>query len=149
MCEVGKKLKLCTCLTDKDLEVFEAHQKLKHLLKQSISATSKPITWTLHRYIGKVDNSDLVVMGMLDMPSEKLLNSLSNEYVLSQINSCNCFDFDYTPTEGDNLKIEKQRNVNWTEFLSFIFRKGKWEADSYDTFIESIEDINFGKVEIE
>lgn len=149
MCEIEKKLKLCTCLTDKDLDLFEARKKLKQSLKQSISTSNQPFTWTLFKYLGQKDNEELTIMGMLIMPSDLLGESLTNEYVLSQINSGNCFDFDYTPMEGDNLKVEQQSNESWKEFLSFIFRNGTWKEGIYNTFTERIEAVNFGQVKIE
>jgi hypothetical protein len=144
MCDVGKKIKFCSCLTAEDIDVFEAYKELKHNLKQTISTSMQPLTWTLYKHLGHEASA---LVGMLKMPSTELLNSLTNEYVLSQINNSNCFDFDYAPSEGDNLKIEQQRNEYSSEFLSFIFRNGKWRADSYYTFTERIEAFNYGKVE--
>jgi hypothetical protein len=39
-----------------------------------------------------------------------------------------CFNFDYTPKDGDYLVI---RNSKKYKFLSFIFRNGAWETGFY------------------
>ncbi|WP_449397928.1 hypothetical protein [Chryseobacterium wanjuense] len=78
------------------------------------------------------------IMGLLNMPSNKIGFSLTQEFVLDQINNKNCFDFEYQPKDGDNLQINFQRNKYWVEFLSFIYREDHWKVDSYYTFIEKL-----------
>ncbi len=87
-------------------------------------------------------------MGVLRMPSESLGDLLTKDYVLSQINGSNRFDFDYTPQEGDNLSIVQQIDGRSAEFLSFIHRKGKWETGRYYSFTEITETMNFGYVKL-
>ncbi|MCP4437494.1 MAG: hypothetical protein GY810_00835 [Aureispira sp.] len=98
------------------------------------------LTWTLYRYMGA---STSTLDGMTEMPSFSLANQLSVEFVLTQLNLSNCFDFDYTPSEGDCLKI---RHIG-SGFLSFIFKNRTWTIGSYDPFRDSTERVQAGKVQ--
>ncbi len=84
------------------------------------------------------------------MPSDKIGFYLTEDFVINELNSGKaCFDFNYKPKEGDNLQINFQRNKYWTEFLSFIYRKNIWESDSYYTFDEKIEPVNYGILKVD
>lgn len=146
MCEISNKFILCTCLKDDAPSIGTAKKRLKHFLKQSISSSKQEFTWTLYRYIGYKETE---ILGSLRMPNETLGNLLSNDYVLENINNRHCFDFDYEPNEGDNLQIEQHEHAEFQDFLSFIFRNGEWQADSYYTFTEKIRAFNLGKVQVE
>ena len=147
MCEINNNLKFCTCLEKKDRELINLHKRLEKFQKKQIPGSKEPFSWVLYEYQGS-DDSDL--MGLLNMPSDKIGSFLTEDYVLSQLNSKeNCFDFNYVPKEGDNLQVNFQRNKYWTEFLSFIYRDKKWEADSYYTFTEKIEPVNYGILKVD
>ncbi|KQS92771.1 hypothetical protein [Chryseobacterium sp. Leaf394] len=145
MCEISNQLKFCTCLDEKSIENINFQKKLEKLYKKQLPKSKEPFSWILYEYKGSEDSG---MMGLLNMPSEKIGFSLSEGFVLDEINNKNCFDFDYRPKEGDNLQINFQRNKYWTEFLSFIFRNGNWEADSYYTFTEIIEPKNYGILKV-
>ncbi|MDR2236945.1 MAG: hypothetical protein LBE92_12560 [Chryseobacterium sp.] len=145
MCEIGNDLKFCTCLELKDIELINIHKRLEKFQKKQLPNSKEPFSWIIYEHVETID-SDL--MGLLKMPSSTIGFSLSEEFVLHKINSRNCFDFDYKPKEGDNLQINFQRNKYWTEFLSFIFRNNRWEADSYYTFTEKIEPKNYGILKV-
>ena len=146
MCEIGKKIKFCTCLGEEDVTRITLSKRLDSFLEDTLPNSMEPFTWILYKYLGTEESE---AMGLLNLPSESIGGELTNEYVLSQINNENCFDFNYDPLEGDNLEINFQRNKYWTEFLSFIYRNEKWEADSYNTFTENIEATNYGKLKVE
>ncbi|WP_131494773.1 hypothetical protein [Flavobacterium enshiense] len=115
----------------------------KNSRKNKIDA--EKYTWTLKRYLG---NSDIQMDGLLMSPSDKLVDNLSAEYIKAELNERNCFDFDYKPVEGDNLEIHNPKKYI-AKYISFIFRDGKWVADSYNGFIDKTEKINYGQVEFE
>lgn len=146
MCKTNNSLKFCTCLEEKDKAIIDIHNSLEKFQKKQLPGSKDPFSWVLYEYKGTV-HSDLI--GMLNMPSDKIGFSLTEAYVLTQLNSDNdCFDFEYVPVEGDNLQINFQRNKYWTEFLSFIYRNHQWEADSYYTFTEVIEPKNYGLLHV-
>ncbi|TPG45229.1 hypothetical protein EAH81_01095 [Flavobacterium pectinovorum] len=99
-------------------------------------------TWTLDRCLGF---SNTTMDGMGYMPEKALSEDLTNERMLVDLNSKNCFDFDYEPQEGDNLSIYTPKN-HIRKHLSFIFENGEWIADSYLPFMYKLEKINYGKV---
>lgn len=140
MCETGKEIKLCTC--------FPATMNKVVHHKNSRKAKNKRLndfTWTLDRCLGP---SNTTMDGMGYMPEEALSEDLTNEKMLVYLNSKNCFDFDYEPQEGDNLKIYTPEN-RIREHLSFIFENGEWIADHYGPFTHLFEKINYGKVTFE
>lgn len=145
MCKIENKLKFCTCLQEKDIEIINLHKSLNKFRKDQIPNSKEPFTWIIYEYKGSYNSS---LEGMLNMPSKEIGFSLTEEFVLSQINNDYCYDFEYEPKEGDNLQINFQRNKYWTEFLSFIYRDEKWEADSYYTFSEKIEPKNYGILKV-
>lgn len=142
MCEISNELKFCTCLELKDRELINLHKRLEKFQNKKLPNSKEPFSWIVYEYIGSQNNDG--IMGLLDMPSGKIGFSLTEEFVLDNINNKNCFDFDYQPKEGDNLQINFQRNKYWVEFSSFIYSNNIWESDSYDTFTEIIEPKNFG-----
>ncbi|MCL9806559.1 hypothetical protein NAT51_13570 [Flavobacterium amniphilum] len=102
-------------------------------------------TWTLDKYIGY---AKYPMDGMLIYPDHDLAENLTTETVLEELNSKNCFDFDYNPNEGDNLRIYNPEKYI-RKYLSFIYRNGKWMADSYNGLIEETEKFNYGNIDFE
>ncbi|MCC8358366.1 hypothetical protein LA313_00520 [Salinimicrobium sp. ASW11-47] len=109
--------------------------------------------WTLYKYIGEKDD---MLMGEIVMPVESLGGEMTSEYLLQQLNSNNRFDFEYSPSEGDNLEVRKeyvhkslsgQQRPDLYDYMSCIYRKGKWEQDYYDFFTDKTRQIKKGKVE--
>lgn len=147
MCEISNQLKFCTCLDEKNIENINIQKSLDKFHKKQLPKSKESFSWILYEYKG-IQDSGNEMMGLLYMPSDKIGFSLTEEFVLNEINNKNCFDFNYNPKESDNLQINFQSNKDWTEFLSFIFRNDKWESDSYSTFTEIIEPINFGILKV-
>lgn len=96
--------------------------------------------WTLYRYLGKSSKN---VRGKYMMPQSEIGAGLTGDFVLQALNDRNCFDFDYQPSEGDNLKITAE---NQYKRLEFIFRKGNWVEDHYVPFDTLKEEIEKGKL---
>ena len=146
MCEVSNNLKFCTCLEIKDHELINIHKRLEKFHNKKLLQSKEPFSWILYEFAGFKDNTG--IMGLLNMPSGKIGQFLTEEFVLDQLNNKNCFDFDYEPKDGDNLQINFQRNKYWVEFLSFIYHENQWRADSYDTFNEKIEPKNYAILKV-
>jgi hypothetical protein len=45
------------------------------------------------------------------LPGNSIGNGLDAKWIALNLNSENCFDFDYTPQEGDNLFIRQKCNL--------------------------------------
>jgi len=117
MCKTGKTLKLCTCSDKID--------------------KSKP-HWTLARKTIKQPDTE-VIMGMY-MPSESFCDrnfAQTEEWLLSQINEYQCFDFNYSPFPEDKLLI----NLGEDEFgFVYSLHEQAWEAIDLDyPFSEKIK----------
>lgn len=140
MCETGKEIKLCTCFPA-TMDKIVHHKNSR----KSKNKRRNEFTWILRRCVGP---SKYTMDGMGYMPDKALSEGLTNERMLVDLNSRNCFDFDYQPNEGDNLEIFTPENYI-RRHLSFIFENKEWIADSYLPFMYELEKINYGKVTFE
>lgn len=139
MCEIGKHIKLCTCLPNGDINAVVHHKKSQNRKNRDKH------TWTLSRYLG---NSEYQMDGMITMPDDMLVGNLNSDFLLQELNSRNCFDFEYSPNEGDNLQVYNPVKYA-SKFLSFILRDGFWVKDYYNGFKDKTEKINYGTLLIE
>lgn len=68
------------------------------------------------------------------------INGLTNEFIKNKINTENCFQFDFTPSELDKLTIRSDYEFNSIKaipqpysrvhkYMSFTFKNGIWEID--------------------
>jgi hypothetical protein len=140
MCETGKEIKLCTCVPNGMNTIIHHKNSRKNKNKRR-----NDFTWTLEKCLGF---SKSTMDGMGYMPEKTLSEDLTNERMLVDLNSKNCFDFDYQPNEGDNLQIFTPEN-SIRRHLSFVFRNEEWIAYSYLPFKYEFEKINYGKVTFE
>ncbi len=138
MCKSGKQIILCSCKGEEQPVV--PHKKSKRWQKKN--PPSFAYIWTLSQF---VEYFDSMMEGLMCMPDNCLDENLNSDFVLQELNSHNCFDFDCVPKEGDNLKI---RRNDAGKYFSYIFRAGKWEANSYDVFCTKTELIDSGKLTI-
>lgn len=88
--------------------------------------------WSLYKYIGKSKSFE---MGRYILPGGAV-GTLTSDFVIEELNSKNCFDFEYMPQEGDNLLISSLGNIPRMEF---IFRGNEWIGDNYDPFTDITE----------
>lgn len=139
MCEIGKEMKLCTCVPN-GIDAIVHHKKSRKFKK-----FRNDFSWKLLKYVG---DSSCMMDGMIIFPLDSLSKDLTNEKMLLDLNSRNCFDFDYQPQEGDNLLILAPHKYE-QEFLSFIFRNEEWVADYYNGFRDETKKINYGTVNFE
>tara|TARA_R110000765_G_scaffold426577_1_gene542703 strand:- start:756 stop:1067 length:312 start_codon:yes stop_codon:yes gene_type:complete len=86
MCKSGTELKLCTCNDKID--------------------KSKPY-WTLARKTIKQNEPELLLVGLYMPPNTYFDEELNKtkEWLETQLNNSNCFDFNYEPLEEDKLVI--------------------------------------------
>ena len=149
MCNRTERLELCACTDMSTLKIQELYSsEIKLLGKKDFL---KVIRWKLNRYLGsKWTGMD----GLMIMPSKDLTHELTEDFILSELNEQNCFDFEYEPNEGDNLileigwlfnkrgkKIKRELEYNYS---SYIFKNKEWKAEAYNLFYEKIEIINEG-----
>lgn len=151
MCERSETLELCACSdmnTNKIQQLYA--DDIKRLDKKELL---KVIRWKLNRYLGKEWSG---MDGLLIMPSQNLTQELKENFILKELNKHNCFDFNYEPTEGDNLIFE----IGWVfnkrgkriqgklayEYSSYIFKSEAWKVDFYNPFYEKTEIIKEGIV---
>ncbi|MEM7375535.1 MAG: hypothetical protein AAF587_43480 [Bacteroidota bacterium] len=127
MCEVSKKLIFCSCLEKKDgTDLVGEH------------------TWTLNRYIGSKES---LLMGKLLPPSNELDSEITVEKIIREMNSRNCFDFDYKPQERDCFQIDNGQGSQPYQYFSLIYRDGRWEQGRNPAFGRTIsENIAKGRV---
>ena len=122
MCNFEKGFKLCTCSAE---EIAN-------------STGDNTYTWHLSQLMGP--NKDDIV-GKYQPPVSDLGKGLEADFVLSELNKHNCFDFEYKPSEGDNLTVYQSS----TRFrLEFIFKNDVWVEDHYSPFDHDFKELNSG-----
>jgi len=122
MCDFSKGIKLCSC----DGEQIELRGSGGSKPDQEIPLI---YIWRLYRLIQKTHPR---MLGKFMTPSNDIGEGLNAEWIAQKLNEENCFDFNYQPGEGDYLKI--QRNEIGSPFISFAFKKGKWQVEHYSPF---------------
>lgn len=130
MCNFENGFVLCTCQNEATELV---HNKNSRRYKNSPKIQIKGYRWFLLRFI---DTFEPMMEGQYEPPSKEIGAGLTAEWVLLHLNFENCFDFDYTPQEGDNLMIYAE---NPQKYMSFIFRQSEWICDRYDRFSTMLE----------
>jgi hypothetical protein len=83
MCDFTDGFMLCSCKDD-----------IKH----------QGYVWQL-RIKKEIVNWMKMEQGRCILPSQDIENGLDYEWVKLNLEDHNCFDFDYSPTQGDNLMI--------------------------------------------
>ena len=104
MCDLNGPFRLCTCSSEIDY--------------------TKP-HWILR--INSVNNGEeiMVTIGMMIPPN--LINKIERRKVLRRLNTVNVFDFDYSPSENDQLELNLEEDDGYT----FNFKKGKWVFEEW------------------
>ena len=104
MCDLNGPFRLCTCSSEIDY--------------------TKP-HWILR--INSVNNGEeiMVTIGMMIPPN--LINKIERRKILRRLNTVNVFDFDYSPSENDQLELNLEEDDGYT----FNFKKGKWVFEEW------------------
>ncbi|MEY8847218.1 hypothetical protein AB9K26_00225 [Psychroserpens sp. XS_ASV72] len=139
MCKFKDGIKFCTC----DLDEFSSSRDKKSSNKSN-KEKSKDVTeyvWTLFKFEGDKKQKE---MGRYMFPEDDIGNGLNAEWIVLNLNCEDCFDFDYSPSEGDNLTISKNHVLS--PYLSFVFSKDEWKIEHYDPFLYETSVLNHGKI---
>ena len=104
MCDLNGPFRLCSCSDEIDY--------------------TKP-HWILRMNSINDDVETMVTIGMM-MPLN-LINKIERRKILRRLNTVNVFDFDYTPSENDQLEL----NLEEEDGYIFNFKKGKWVFEEW------------------
>jgi hypothetical protein len=77
-------------------------------------------------WIGYVGSKDTSVRGKIMRSSEDLGNDVRMESLLLDLNSRNCFDFEYQSKERGELKINTTKDHLAYRYFMMIFKNGQW-----------------------
>ena len=146
MCDYKNGMKFCSC---KNEEIRFRKPRVLIKKKGKLVEKENPINteiklefiWTLFKYVGE---KEITEIGRYILPKDDLGNGLNAEWIALNLNSKNCFDFEYSPKEGDNLKIHQ--NITLSPYLSFIYRKNEWIIDHHSPWSIEISKIKEGKI---
>jgi len=67
----------------------------------------------------------MVTIGMMIPPN--LINKIERRKILRRLNTVNVFDFEYSPSENDQLELNLEEDDGYT----FNFKKGKWVFEEW------------------
>jgi hypothetical protein len=137
MCDFDKGFILCTCEEKKPI----IHNKKSRRYKGQKDQLPTIYRWYLSSF---TEYYDSIMEGIYKFPVADIGKGLTEEWVLLHLNAGNCFDFEYTPQEGDNLIIKSP--AEYYQYLSFIFKSGQWQADHYNAFNTILSLIKNGEV---
>ncbi|MPT36503.1 MAG: hypothetical protein E2604_15790 [Flavobacterium sp.] len=114
MCDFTKGIKFCSC--EPETIKFREKEFYKKSGDQLIPVCNKkndtiPLIyiWQLFRFVE--DYKDCAMPGQYILPGNSIGNGLDAKWIALNLNCENCFDFDYTPQEGDNLFIRQKCNL--------------------------------------
>ncbi|MFK7946895.1 MAG: hypothetical protein AB8G11_04845 [Saprospiraceae bacterium] len=154
MCQSSNKIRFCTCENSTPKKII--HNKKSRRFKRNSALIETDVkahlTWHLYRKIEGTYENAATMDGMFFEPLHQITEELTPEFIVQNMNTENCFDFDYQPVEGDELHIwtNHEKHIKSTfpsGYLSFLFTNNQWEIGSSLSFDN--EEILKGKVKIE
>jgi Golgi nucleoside diphosphatase len=104
MCDLNGPFKLCSCSSDIDY--------------------SKP-HWILKTNSVRNEEYLVVIEGMMIPPN--LIDKIERRKVLRRLNTINVFDFEYTPSENDQLELNHEEDDGY----KFTFKGDKWVLEEF------------------
>ncbi len=127
MCELTHQIILCSCAEkNENINLINPHQ------------------WTLNRYLGPTEST---MRGRLLAPSQFLDDQIGIDQILTEMNLRNCFDFNYTPQERDQLCINNGLENPDYKYFCLIYKNGNWQPGRNPAFKRSkLEIIKEGKI---
>lgn len=162
MCKEDFKIHFCTCsnkevseIDSLDMDDVFYNKRLASQLaffKNDGSYYNTYFKWTLSSFV----EESFLVLGSVVYPEDKLNEYLTSENILKELNTHNCFDFQYTPKERDILEIREEYHFmelkeksrpHSVDHMSFKFENNKWVSGDYPLGYLH-EKIETGKVEI-
>lgn len=106
MCDLNGPFRLCSCSDNIDY--------------------TKP-HWILRMNSINDDVETMVTITIGVMMPLNLINKIERRKILRRLNTVNVFDFDYTPSENDQLELNLEEEDGYT----FNFKKGKWVFEEW------------------
>ena len=104
MCDLNGPFRLCTCSSEIDY--------------------TKP-HWILR--MNSVNNGEEIMVTIGIMIPPNLINKIERHKILRRLNTVNVFDFEYSPSENDQLELNLEEDDGYT----FNFKKGKWVFEEW------------------
>lgn len=152
MCDFENGFILCTCIEEEVVEekkvvpVKKMRTKKKKLLNKFESPPQLPIdfkkyVWEL-RTLRKIE----ICKGRCSFPSDDIGKGLESDWVELNLNDRNCFDFEFSPNEGDELVFYNEINIYC--FLAFIYKNGSWVKGYYNELQELTKLKQKGRVKV-
>jgi len=142
MCDFEKGFKLCICggkIKFRETPFFQKRNGKLVEIKKKKKQPPLQYIWILSKYKGK--NTE-VEMGTYLRPTSDIGKGLNSEWISLNLNCEGCFDFDYSPSEGDNVYF--QHNFYSSPYISFVYKNGLWEENHYNPFDEITEEFMEG-----
>lgn len=127
MCTPSSQLILCPCINE------------------SSARPAKGIyQWKLDRYLGSRESP---IMGSIVAPSSDLGSGITVANMIRELNSRNCFDFEYSPKEKDSLHISTERTDGNYQYFTLLYTNGLWAEGSHPGFGKTVlENLGKGKI---
>jgi len=104
MCDLNGPFHLCTCSSEIDY--------------------TKP-HWIIR--MNSVNNGEEIMVTIGIMMPPNLINKIERRKILRRLNTVNVFDFEYSPSENDQLELNLEDDDGYT----FNFKKGKWVFEEW------------------
>ncbi len=103
-------------------------------------------TWTLTRLLSQ----NRLVKGKIVAPKNDLGEGLKIETIIEQLNNNQSnFDFDYSPSENDCLKIVANIPDERWKYFRVSYQNGRWQKGSFFPPSMNTENIAEGKIKKE
>ena len=104
MCDLNGPFKLCFCSEQVDY--------------------SKP-HWMLRINNTNEGEDAMITVGMMISPN--LIHKIERRKILRRLNTINVFDFEYSPSENDQLELNHEEDDGY----KFTFKGGKWVMEEF------------------
>jgi hypothetical protein len=158
MCKAGKQLIFCTC-SEKKTSTTEAISTTAETEGNVKEYFKTGFMWELKRTVRKrMSNERTIIMGTLTLPIQRLDEELHAQYVVDQLNSEAFFDFEYTPTDGDELCIRQTYTQSmlaqdprpnlYFQFMKFVYEHGEWYFGYVNHFQYVKQNLSSGSIKI-
>jgi hypothetical protein len=112
MCQNGSAIKFCTCDIGEQKEAGVFY-------------------WTLYRYVGERTDR---ILGKIMPASQDLGQGITVHSVLQRLDEGDSFDFDYTPSQRDEMYISMKRETGEHKYFRVIFGDGRWQEECNPVF---------------
>jgi len=130
MCLESEKIIFCTCEAENEDSKFV-----------------ESFNWSLERFLRSKESR---IKGKILAPSSDLGSEINLERIIEEMNSRNCFDFDYSPQEKDSFKLNNGLERTDYKYFSLIYINGKWEEGMNPVLGRSVlKNISKGRMKID